>query len=109
MKTRARSAGADDRAAADPQAELREGLTGTPPPQADFRSQQGLTWKWGTSHIRSLCRCCRLVGLLERESFEPEQEHKKGDKDSQRHPQLARLSSTLMIETCNISPNSEIH
>lgn len=91
---------------ADPQAEAR-GPTGAPPPQADFQVTAGAHLEDGVLHISDLYAGAVVGWFKRRESFEPgARTHKKGDvKDSQRHPQLARLSS-LMIETCNISPST---
>lgn len=69
VKTRARSAGADDRAAADPQAEARRDSLVPRPHRQTSRSQQGLTWKMGYFTYPISMQVLSLVGLLERRAL----------------------------------------
>ena len=61
-----------------------EGPTGAPRPQADSRVTAGAHLEDGVLHVADLYAGAIVRWFAGEEGFEPEQEHKKGDKKTHR-------------------------
>lgn len=84
---------------ADPQV---EGPTGAPHLPAGFQATAGAYLKDGVLHVSDLYAGVVICWFVREEGFEPEEEHKEGDKKTQKDINSLQETQLSDDRTCNV-------